>query len=85
MRVILAPAVLAAALALAPVAFAAQSAAGSIKALDMTTHTLTLDNGTVYYLPTTFKDPGLKVGEKVSIQWDMKDGKHQAQSVTITK
>lgn len=85
MRVILAPAVLAAVLALMPAAFAAQTAAGSIKAFDMKAHTLTLDNGTVYSLPTTFKDPGLKVGEKVSIQWDMKNGKHEAESVKITR
>lgn len=85
MRVFLAPPALAAVLALAPVAFAAQTTSGSIKSLDMKTHTLTLDNGTTYYLPATFKEQGLKVGEKVSVQWDMKDGKHQAQSVTATK
>ena len=32
---------------------------------------LVLDNGSSFTLPNTFKDPGLKVGEKVRVSWDM--------------
>lgn len=85
MRVILAPAALAAALIVVPAAFAAQTATGSVKAFDMAHHTLTLNDGTVYQLSSKFKDPGLKAGEKVTISWDMKDGKYQAESVKIVK
>jgi Cu/Ag efflux protein CusF len=85
MRIMLAPAALAAALALAPAAFAGQTATGSIKSIDMEAHTLTLSDGTVYMLPSSFRDPGLKVGEKVSVSWEMHNGKHLADTVTITK
>ena len=85
MRAYLVPVALAAGLALAPAAFAAQTTTGMIKSIDAKTHTITLDNGTAYTLPTSFKENGLKVGEKVSINWDMKAGKHQATTVTAAK
>lgn len=85
MRALIVPAITAAFLATSTLAFAAEMATGTVRSFDLTTHTLTLDNGTVYSLPTSFKDPGLKVGEKVSISWEMKDGKHMADSVTIQK
>ena len=85
MRNLLIPVTIAASLSMTPLAFAAQTVNGSIKALDMSAHTVTLDNGTVYYLPDNFKDPGLKVGEKVKISWNMQDGKHEASDLTIVK
>ena len=85
MRGIVIPAVVAAALAAAPFAFAAEVATGAIKSLDMQAGTLTLENGTTYTLPAGFKDPGLRKGEKVSVVWEMKDGKHEASAVTIVK
>ena len=72
--------------AAAPVAAAAtsaQSVSGMIKALDLSKHTLTLANGITYVLPATFKDPGLKVGEKVTVKWQMNGTAYDAQSVTI--
>ncbi|HSM42444.1 MAG TPA: DUF1344 domain-containing protein, partial [Afifellaceae bacterium] len=66
-------------------AFAADMATGTVKSFDLTTHGLTLDNGTVYTLPANFRDPGLMVGEKVNISWEMKNGKHMADGVTIQK
>jgi hypothetical protein len=82
MRVILVPTAFAVALALSPAAFAAtQTTTGAIKAMNMKAHTLTLANGTVYSLPTGFHDRSLKTGEKVSIEWSMRNGKHQASSV----
>ena len=65
-------------------AFAAVTT-GSIKTLDMKAMTLTLDNGSTYILPTGFKDPGLKVGEKVSVTWALVKGKNQVSAVTIVK
>ena len=85
MRALIVPAVTAAFLATSTLAFAAEMATGTVRSFDLTTHTLTLDNGTVYTLPASFKDPGLKVGETVSISWEMKDGKHMADTVTIQK
>lgn len=61
----------------------AQSVTGMIKALDLAKHTLTLANDITYVLPATFKDPGLKVGEKVTIKWQMNGTAYDAQSVTI--
>ena len=85
MRGIVFPAVVAAVLTASPFAFAAETATGAIKSFDIKANTLTLANGAVYYLPSGFKDPGFKNGEKVSVVWEMKDGKHQASSVTIQK
>lgn len=86
MRMYLIPAAVAASLAFAPLSFAAaQQANGTVKAYDAKKATLTLADGSVYSLPKTFKNPGLKAGEKVNIAWDMQ-GKHKmAQSVTIAK
>ncbi len=87
MRMYIIPAVAAATLALTPLAMAAtqQHANGTIKAYDAKAMTLTLTDGAVYVLPKTFKDPGLKTGEKVSIAWEMQ-GKHRtAETVTIAK
>ncbi len=36
-------------------------------------------------VPETFKDPGLKAGERVSINWEMNGSKNTADSVTIIK
>jgi Cu/Ag efflux protein CusF len=61
----------------------AQSAIGTVKAFDLKAHTLTLSDGKIYQLPATFKDPGLKVGEKVTVQWKMNGTAHEATGVTI--
>jgi Protein of unknown function (DUF1344) len=67
-------------------AFAADSmTTGVIKAVDMKALTLTLEDGTVYSLPAGFKDPGLKVGEKVTIGWKLANTKHMADTVTPAK
>lgn len=60
-----------------------QSVTGMVKAFDLKTHTLTLDNGIAYVLPATFKDPGLKIGEKVTVKWHMNGKAYDASSVTI--
>jgi hypothetical protein len=85
MRRIVLPAVVAALLAASPFAFAAETATGAIKAFNMKTHTQTLEDGTMYYLPKGFKDPGFKAGQKVTVVWSMMNGKHEASSVTMQK
>ncbi len=85
MRNLVVPVVIAGFLAAAPLAFAAQQANGTVKAVDMNARTLTLSDGTIYYLPQGFKDPGLKTGEKVQISYNMQNGQHDAVSVTIAK
>jgi Cu/Ag efflux protein CusF len=86
MRKLLVPAAAAAFLASSALAFAAtHNASGQVKSFDMHAGTLTLSNGTQYKLPTGFKDPGLKAGEKVNISWDMKNGSRTAEKVMIVK
>ncbi len=58
---------------------------GAIKSFDLAKHSLVLDNGVTFTLPATFKDPGLKVGEKITIGWVMKGVVHEADSVKIDK
>lgn len=58
---------------------------GAIKSMDLAKHVLVLDNGISYTLPATFKDPGLKVGEKVTVAWVMNGTVYQADSVVIAK
>lgn len=85
MRSYLLPLVLMTSLGAAGMAMAATTTEGTIKSLDMKAQTITLADGTVYYLPANFKDPGLKVGGKVSVVWDMKGTKRDATAVTIVK
>lgn len=86
MRALLVPAATAALFATASIAFAAaQSSTGTVKDFDMKAHSLTLQDGVAYMLPSNFKDPGIKAGEKVKITWEMKGGKHEASQVTIVK
>jgi hypothetical protein len=66
-------------------AMAATTTDGTIKALDMKAHTITLADGSAYMLPATFKDPGLKVGEKVAVVWELKGTTHEASAVTVLK
>ena len=86
MRSYLIPAILAATIGTVSMAAAATTTStGEVKAFDAKTHELTLADGTIYYLPATFADPGLKAGEKVSVVWEMKNNQHDASSVTIMK
>ena len=85
MRAILVPAAFAAILSTSALALAAgQHTAGTIKTYDQKAMTLTLADGSVYMLPKSFKNPGLKAGEKVSINWEQKNGHKMADTVTIT-
>lgn len=86
MRKLLVPAIAAAVLATSAIAFAAaQHTDGTIKTVDMKAMSLTMADGTTYMLPKTFKDPGLKAGEKVSVMWDMSGKNKVAESVKMMK
>ena len=64
-------------------ATAGQSISSTVKAFDLKSHTLTLANGIAYNLPANFKDPGLKVGEKVTVHFQMNGKAYDASAVTI--
>jgi Cu/Ag efflux protein CusF len=86
MRTLLVPAAVAALLATSALFFAAvQHATGTVKAFDSKAMTLTLAGGDTYQLRKTLKNPGLKAGEKVSINWEMNGTKKMADTVTIIK
>ena len=61
----------------------AMSASSTVKSFDLKTHRLTLTNGITYDLPATFKDPGLKIGEKVTVQYTVNGAAHSAVAVNI--
>lgn len=85
MRFTILPAVLILSVAGASLALASTTTQGVIKTLDLMAHSITLADGSTFTLPQTFKDPGLKVGEKVAIVWDMKGVTHEASAVTVVK
>ncbi|KKC33635.1 DUF1344 domain-containing protein [Devosia psychrophila] len=60
-----------------------QSIGGTVKAFDLKSHSLTLNNGIAYTLPSTFKDPGIKVGQKLTVQWKMNGKAYDATSVKL--
>lgn len=70
---------------LSSAAFAATMTTGTVKAFDTKALTITLKDGSHFLLPANFKDPGLKIGEKVKIAYDMVGKKHQATAVTIVQ
>jgi Protein of unknown function (DUF1344) len=86
MRKIIVSAAAAALLASGSVAFAAvKHTTGTVKAFDGTAMSLVLDDGSSFTLPKTFKDPGLKAGEKVRVSWDMSGKNKIAEAVKIVK
>ncbi|MEX0408353.1 DUF1344 domain-containing protein [Aquibium sp. LZ166] len=86
MRALLIPTTLATLLAAAPFALAAtQDTTGVVRNFDQKAETLTLNDGVIYHLAPGYKNSALKSGERVRISWQMKDGMHSAQDVTILK
>jgi opacity protein-like surface antigen len=79
------PASMAVLVAASSLALAATNTVGTVKDFNAKNMTLTLTNGTTYYLPKHFKDPGIKAGEKVSVAWTMVKKHHDASSVSIIK
>lgn len=73
-------------LASGSIAFAAvHHTTGSIKLFNTATKSLVLQDGSTFQLAKAFKDPGLKVGEKVTVTWDMSGANKIAESVAIVK
>ena len=86
MRRFVSSAVIVAALATAPFAFAAQTTTiGVVKSIDIKARTLVLENGVTYALPAEYKDPGLKVGDRVHVTWELQNGKHEVSAITPQK
>ena len=86
MRKLIATAATAAFLASGGAAFAAvKHTTGTIKSFDGTAMNLVLDDGSTFTLSKTFKDPGLKTGEKVRVSWDMSGKNKIAEAVKIEK
>ena len=54
---------------------------GTIKAIDAKVMSVTLQDGTVYMFPKGVKLDGFKVGEKVSLMWEMKGAVHEATEI----
>jgi Cu/Ag efflux protein CusF len=72
-----------AALTISSAAFAASMTdAGAIKAIDVKADTVTLADGKAFVLPAKFDIKTIKVGEKVSVTYDMKDKTMVATAVT---
>jgi hypothetical protein len=85
MRALFASAVILSSIAVVPAAFAAsQSVTGTVKAYHAG-KSLTLANGDMFQLPSSFKDPGIRTGEKVKVAYQ-KTGKNlQAEMVAIAR
>lgn len=81
MRKVLLPLASAALIATASAAFAAD-ASGTIKNLDKSNMSLTLDNGDTYQLSSSIDTSNLKEGQKVKITYSDDDGKMKASDVT---
>lgn len=60
-----------------------QSIMGTIKSVNMIARSLELSDGSRYFLPLTFKDPGLKAGEKVTVHWKLNGTAQDVTSVSI--
>jgi len=86
MRKLIVTAAAATLLASGTMAFAAvKHTTGTVKSFDGMAKSLVLDDGSAFMLPKTFKDPGLKAGEKVRVSWDMSGKDKVAEVVKILK
>ena len=81
MRTLLLPIASAVLVASASVAFAAD-ASGTIKSVDKSNMSLTLDNGDTFQLPSSVDTAILKEGQKVNITYSEENGKMKASEVT---
>jgi hypothetical protein len=64
---------------------AVETKVGNIKSLDTVKHELVLSTGETFELSKTVQLKTLKVGEKVSIAYETKDGKMMATKVVAAK
>jgi uncharacterized protein DUF1344 len=68
------------------IAFAAvETKVGNIKTINSTKHEIVLSSGETFEFPKTVQLKNFKAGEKVSIAYEMKNGKLMATSVEAAK
>jgi hypothetical protein len=85
MRALFASAIIISSIALVPAAYAASmSMTGTVKNFE-SGKSLTLANGDTFELAPTFKNPGIRSGEKVKVAYQKTGKKLQAEMVTIVK
>jgi Cu/Ag efflux protein CusF len=72
---------LAAAVVLGATPALAAGVTAAIKSIDSKTHEVVLDNGQTYVFPAKTKLSKLKVGEKVKVTYETKNGKNEASSI----
>jgi hypothetical protein len=83
---LLAPAALVGIALLSSAAFAAaQTKTGEIKSTDAAKHELVLSSGETFEVGSAIKLDTFKAGDKVTVTYDMKDGKMVASKVHTTK
>ena len=85
MRALFASAVILSSIAMVPAAFAASHTVTSTVKVYHSGQSLTLANGDEFILPKSFKDPGIKTGEKVKVAYQKTGKKLQAEMVTIVR
>lgn len=85
MRALFASAVILSSIAMVPAAFAASMSVTSTVKAYHSGQSLTLANGDEFILPSNFKDPGIKTGEKVKVAYQKTGKKLQAEMVTIVR
>ena len=86
MKILNLPAIFAASILLATVAFAADmSANGVIKSVDTKGDSITLTDGSKYTLTEGFEAETFKSGQKVVIIFTTKNGKMMASSIKVSK
>lgn len=85
MRALFASAVILSSIAMVPAAYAASMSVTSTVKNYHAGQSLTLANGDEFVLPSNFKDPGIKTGEKVKVAYQKTGKKLQAEMVTIVR
>lgn len=67
----------------APATTADQTMSGTVKFFSTTARSLELADGSWYYLPTGFKAPDLKQGDKVTVHWKMDGSAHDVTAIDV--
>lgn len=62
---------------------AAQTVDSTIKTINLTARSLTLADGSTYYLPLSLKVPNVKAGDKVTVHWQMNGSAHDVTEIDI--
>ena len=82
MRKSLISAVIAASLVSSAALAAQKTDSGAIKKIDTVKHQLTLADGKIFNLPASWKGAGYKIGDKVTVSYEMRGKSMVASAVT---